>query len=141
MEQVYDGSTTALTVVRSDGAQMDFTTGGGEGWRIAYEGLKDWLDLPIQITTSPNVLTNGSSVVGKRIDECERTAVCIYGSQGSLKAARNEALTFFNPTFTFSAYVTYYGVTRWAPGELSAVSCEITREGRALELTFFALVP
>lgn len=135
-----DEGSTLLRVVRSDGQEMEFSTGGGAGWRIAYEGMQDWLDLPIEITTSPNVLSDGSSVVGKRVSECERTASCFY-SGGDLSGERLRALSFFNPKHTYAAHVTYYGTTRWAPGELSAVECAITREGRALELTFTLLCP
>lgn len=135
-----DEGSTLLRVVRSDGQEMEFSTGGGAGWRIAYEGMQDWLDLPIEITTSPNVLSDGSSVVGKRVSECERTASCFY-SGGDLSGERLRALSFFNPKNTYAAHVTYYGTTRWAPGELSAVECAITREGRALELVFTLLCP
>lgn len=135
-----DEGSTLLRVVRSDGQEMEFSTGGGAGWRIAYEGMQDWLDLPIEITTSPNVLSDGSSVVGKRVSECERTASCFY-SGGDLSGERLRALSFFNPKHTYAAHVTYYGTTRWAPGELSAVECAITREGRALELVFTLLCP
>lgn len=135
-----DKGSTLLRVVRSDGQEMEFSTGGGAGWRIAYEGMQDWLELPIETTTSPNVLSDGSSVVGKRVSECERTASC-FCSGGDLASERLKALSFFNPKHTYSAHVTYYGTTRWAPGELSAVECAITREGRALELVFTLLCP
>lgn len=135
-----DEGSTLLRVVRSDGQEMSFSTGGGAGWRIAYEGMQDWLELPIEITTSPNVLSDGSSVVGKRVSECERTASCFY-SGGDLAGERLKVLSFFNPKRTYAAHVTYYGTTRWAPGELSAVECAITREGRALELVFTLLCP
>lgn len=135
-----DKGSTLLRVVRSDGQEMEFSTGGGAGWRIAYEGMQDWLELPIEITTSPNILSDGSSVVGKRVSECERTASCFY-SGGDLSGERLRALSFFNPKHTYAVHVTYYGTTRWAPGELAAVECAITREGRALELTFTLLCP
>ena len=111
------------------------------GWTVTEEGLEDWLQLNAEVTTSPNVLTDGSSVVGKRVDECERTAVALFPSYGDVAAARLEALSFFNPKFSFEAHVHHYDTTRWAPGELVEVSCPIVRERNPLELTFTLLCP
>lgn len=112
------------------------------GWTIAEEGMVDWLDLPLEVTTSPNVLSDGSSVVGKRVDECERTVEAFFPARaGDIGNARREVLSFLNPKFSFECHLTHYGVTRWAPGELTEVECEIVAEGRTVELTFTMLSP
>lgn len=112
------------------------------GWTIAEEGMADWLDLPLEVTTSPNVLSDGSSVVGKRVDECERTVEAFFPARaGDIGNARREVSSFLNPKFSFECHLTHYGVTRWAPGELTEVQCEIVAEGRTVELTFTLLCP
>lgn len=112
------------------------------GWTIAEEGMVDWLDLPLEVTTSPNVLSDGSSVVGKRVDECERTVEAFFPARaGDIGNARREVSSFLNPKFSFECHLTHYGVTRWAPGELTDVECEIVAEGRTVELTFTMLSP
>lgn len=134
--------TTSLRVVRSDGAEMAFDGEYRGGWTIAEEGMVDWLDLPLDVTTSPNVLSDGSSVVGKRVDECERTVEAFFPARaGDIGNARREVSSFLNPKFSFECHLTHYGVTRWAPGELTAVQCEIVAEGRTVELTFTMLCP
>lgn len=133
---------SSLRIVRSDGAEMTFDGEYRGGWTIAEEGMVDWLDLPLEVTTSPNVLSDGSSVVGKRVDECERTVEAFFPARaGDIGNARREVSAFLNPKFSFECHLTHYGVTRWAPGELTEVQCEIVAEGRTVELTFTMLSP
>ena len=133
---------SSLRIVRSDGAEMTFDGEYRGGWTIAEEGMVDWLDLPLEVTTCPNVLSDGSSVVGKRVDECERTVEAFFPARaGDIGNARREVSSFLNPKFSFECHLTHYGVTRWAPGELTEVECEIVAEGRTVELTFTMLSP
>lgn len=118
---------TVLRVVRSDGAEMEFSGAYNGGWMLAADGLDDFLDLPLEVSTSPNVLTDGSSLVGKRVEECERTASVVYAG-ADVADARNEALSFFNPKFSFSVHVTHLGRTRWCEGELLEASFPLVKE-------------
>ena len=106
--------TVSILIERSDG--QTFRIGENQGWRVPKDGLKDWGELDHQITTSANVLTDGSSLVSKRIAERDRTLTAVYtGVDGD--AERMRAISFFNPKFTFKAHVTYRGATRWVEGE------------------------
>ena len=129
-----------MRIVRSDGAEL-YATGNfsTNGWTVAWQGLQDFLSLPLSISTSANVLTDGSTMVSKRVDECERTASIVYVGPRGRREVRDEALAFFNPKHSFEVHVTHMGVTRWCEGELAEVSCPIREDRRPCELTFTLL--
>ena len=129
-----------MRIVRSDGAEL-YATGNfsTNGWTVAWQGLQDFLSLPLSISTSANVLTDGSMLVSKRVDECERTASIVYVGPRGRREVRDEALAFFNPKHSFEVHVTHMGVTRWCEGELAEVSCPIREDRRPCELTFTLL--
>ncbi|RGL12352.1 hypothetical protein DXC81_01470 [Collinsella tanakaei] len=129
---------TSMKIVRSDGREL-VATDGWQGWLIADRGLEDWLELDISITTAANVLTDGSRLVGKRVEECERTAKIMYVGPRGRAEVRDEILSFLNPKYRFKAYVTHMGRTRWAEGELSARSVPLEPEGRPCRATFSIL--
>ena len=58
-----------LLLERSDGEEL-YCTGGitTNGWTVSWEGLEDFLSLPLTVTTSANVLTDGSTLVSKRVE-------------------------------------------------------------------------
>jgi len=129
-----------MRIVRSDGAEL-YATGNfsTNGWTVAWQGLQDFLSLPLSISTSANVLTDGSALVSKRVDECERTASIVYVGPRGRREVRDEALAFFNPKHSFEVHVTHMGVTRWCEGELAEVSCPIREDRRPCECTFTLL--
>lgn len=129
-----------MRIVRSDGAEL-YATGNfsTNGWTVAWQGLQDFLSLPLSISTSANVLTDGSTLVSKRVDECERTASIVYVGPRGRREVRDEALAFFNPKHSFEVHVTHMGVTRWCEGELAEVSCPIREDRRPCEVTFTLL--
>ena len=129
-----------MRIVRSDGEEL-YATGNfsTNGWTVAWQGLQDFLSLPLSISTSANVLTDGSTLVSKRVDECERTASIVYVGPRGRREVRDEALAFFNPKHSFEVHVTHMGVTRWCEGELAEVSCPIREDRRPCELTFTLL--
>lgn len=104
-----------LRVVRSDG--QEWSIGAGTGWYILEDGLEDLNDVSYSVETAANVLTDGSSLVGKRVEEKDRTIECQY-SGASKAEERGRVLAFLNPKFSFKVYVTYMGRTRWYEGEL-----------------------
>lgn len=129
-----------MRIVRSDGAELcatgNFST---NGWTVAWQGMQDFLSLPLSISTSANVLTDGSTLVSKRVDECERTASIVYVGPRGRREVRDEALAFFNPKHSFEVHVTHLGRTRWCEGELAEVSCPIREDRRPCEVTFTLL--
>lgn len=129
-----------MRIVRSDGAEL-FVTGNfsTNGWTVAWQGMQDFLSLPLSISTSANVLTDGSTLVSKRVDECERTASIVYVGTRPRAEVRDQALSFFNPKFSFEVHVTHLGRTRWCEGELAEVSCPIREDRRPCEVTFTLL--
>ena len=140
MQSIYrDG--TSVRIVRSDGAEL--TAGGGYegGWTVSWEGLRDFNSLPISLSTSANVLTDGSTLVSKRVDECERTASIFYKGPRDPASVRDECLSFFNPKHSFAVHVTHMGRTRWCEGELADVKCEILADRFPCQATFTILCP
>ena len=138
MQSIYrDG--TSIRIVRSDGAEL--TAGGGYegGWTVSWEGLRDFNSLPISLSTSANVLTDGSTLISKRVDECERTASIFYKGPRDPASVRDECLSFFNPKHSFAVHVTHMGRTRWCEGELADVKCEILADRFPCQATFTIL--
>lgn len=137
MQAPYGGS--VLRIVRSDGAELTARGDWRGGWAIEGGGLEDFQSLPIGLDTSANVLRDGSSLVSKRVEECERTATIVYAGSGEPGAVRDSALAFFNPKFSFDAHVTHLGRTRWCAGELAEVDCSIDGERYPCRVTFTLL--
>ena len=131
---------TSLRVVRSDGAEMVFSGYWSGGWAINRDGMADFLELNPDVVTSQNVLTDGSTLVSKRVGECERTATVVYAGPDN-RGARNEALSFFNPKHSFQCHVTHMGRTRWCEGELVAVDFPLTKESYPTQGSFTILCP
>lgn len=117
-----------LRMVRDDGEEMVFHGDDHDGWSIPSGGLQDFLSLPLDIQTSANVLTDGSTLVSKRVGECERDVSVVYDGDGDPRAVRDAALSFFNPKHSFEAHVEYLGVTRWCECELADVLFRINDE-------------
>ncbi|MBQ9785065.1 MAG: phage tail family protein [Clostridia bacterium] len=111
-----------MRVVRSDGRVMHFD--GTTGWAIEQDDSPEWSPMSLSVNTSANVLTDGSSLVSKRINEVDRTAKAYYFGDKPEREARSEAQSFFNPKFSFKVYVTYLGLTRWCEGELIGFATE-----------------
>lgn len=116
-------------IVRSDGAE--FVLGPSSEWRVIGESLENWANLAYSVTTSPNVLTDGSSVVGKRVEETDRSLSGVYIGN-DLETARARCIEFFNPRFSFECHLTYQGRTRWAVGEQAGFNCELSAQYAAV---------
>lgn len=140
MQSIYrDG--TSIRIVRSDGAELTADGGYVGDWTVSWEGLRDFNSLPISLSTSANVLTDGSTLVSKRVDECERTASIVYVGPRDPASVRDECLSFFNPKHSFAVHVTHMGRTRWCEGELADVKCEILADRFPCQATFTILCP
>ena len=126
-----------MKIVRSDGRVLETRPGG---WTVEESKLENWDYFEQEITTAANVLTDGSSLVGKRLGEIDRTAYLAYfGNDKTLLEQQTEAKTFFNPKFTFQVYMTYNGRTRWVEGELDAFQCALYKGMMVTEITFTLL--
>lgn len=131
-----------LLLERSDGEEL-YCTGGitTNGWTVSWEGLEDFLALPLTVTTSANVLTDGSTLVAKRVEEAERTASIVYVGPRDPRDVRDQMLAFFNPKYSFRAHVTHLGVTRWCEGELVERQVTIQPDRYPCQVTFTILCP
>ena len=128
-----------LRIVRSDGAEMVCSMMSDRGWKVAQDGMDDFIDMQLDVVTSANVLTDGSTLVSKRVGEVERTCSIFYAGDAAPSTVRNECLSFFNPKHSFEVHVTHLGVTRWCEGELVEVKCELKPGNHPCELTFTLL--
>ena len=137
MTDPYGG--TSLRIVRDDGQTIVADGQWSGGWAVEWEGLADFLDLPIDLSTSANVLTDGSTLVSKRVAEAERTATIVYAGPRDPASVRDEALAFFNPKHSFEVHVTHLGRTRWCEGELAARQCVIQPSRYPCRVTFTLL--
>lgn len=100
-------------IVRSDGQEM--TIGNGE-WRIPNDGLENWANLNYQVSSVELPSYDGALVTSKRVASIDRSIHAICNSNEPEKA-RERAIRFFNPKFTFEVHMTYMGRTRWCKGE------------------------
>ena len=128
-----------IRIVRSDGEELWVTAGPEDGWHIEAEGLSEFLDLPIELSTSANVLSDGSTLISSRVAEAERTATIVYAGPRDPAQVRDEALAFFNPKHSFEVHVTHLGRTRWCEGELAARQCVIQPSRYPCRVTFTLL--
>lgn len=125
-----------LRIMRSDGAE--FLMGFGTDWKVPSDGLENWANLSYTVDTSKNILTDGSSLVGKRIEETDRTMKASYHGTDPIRD-RGEALSFFNSRFAFRAFLSYMGRERFAEGELYGFKLSSGNIARPMELTFTLL--
>ena len=129
----------SMRIVRSDGAVLTATERLAPGWVIKYNGLEGFDGMEYSVSTSKNVLADGSSLVSKRVEEKDRTVACFYMGRNGSRAARTECTSFFNPKHSYKLYLDFDGVTRWCEGELYAFSCPPERRGAPVEFTFTLL--
>lgn len=103
-----------MHIVRSDGKTLDL--GDGTEWVLRMNDMNDWLGLDYSVETSANVLTDGSTIVAKRVEEKDRTVSATYWGRDR-SVVRNEVIPFFNPKHSYEVHLTYMGRTRWCAGE------------------------
>lgn len=127
-----------MHIVRSDGRTLDL--GDGTYWVLAMNKMDDWLDLDYSVGTSANVLTDGSTVVDKRVEEKDRTISATYWGRDRV-GVRDPVIAFFNPRYSFEAHLTYMGRTRWCEGEQIGFDMPIVDERTPPTLTWTLLSP
>ena len=114
-----------MHIVRSDGRELDL--GDGTEWVLSMNDMGDWVPLDYGVETSANVLTDGSTLVSKRVNERDRTIRCVYWGRDR-KGVRDQVISFFNPRYSFEAHLTYFGRTRWCEGEQIGFEMGVTDE-------------
>lgn len=125
-------------IERSDGEELTF--GDGTYWVLRMNDMGDWLDLDYTVTTSANVLTDGSTLVAKRVEEKDRTVSATYWGSDRM-GMRDAVIAFFNPKYSYRVYLTYAGRTRWCEGEQIGFDMPIVDERTPATLTFTILCP
>ena len=111
---------TGFHIVRSDGATFDISATASGGWMVPADAVEGVCALDLSVVTSENVLTDGSSLISKRVNERDRTVKEARYFGPNPDQARADAISFFNPKFSFAVHATYRGRTRWCEGELYA---------------------
>lgn len=110
-----------VLIERSDGRV--FRVGTGTDWSIPSDGLDGWARLSNTVNTAANVLQDGSTKIGARVEEQDRSISAEYTGKPAGRAdARAQAIAFFNPKFTYKAHMTYMGRERYAEGDQFAFS-------------------
>lgn len=127
-----------MRIVRSDGAELEL--GDGTEWVLSMNGMDDWLDLDYNVQTSANVLTDGSTMVSKRVEEKDRTVSATYWGRDRT-GVRDRVISFFNPKYYFQAHLTYFDRTRWCEGEQIGFDMPIVDERTPPALTWTVLCP
>ncbi len=103
-------------IERSDGKTLSIGT--GTDWSIPDDGLEGWAEQNYEVSTSANVLSDGSTLTSKRVGETDRSITAEYTGPADGRAkARADVIAFFNPRFSFKAHVEYMGRERYAEGE------------------------
>lgn len=125
-----------IRIVRSDGQEMSL--GDGTEWVLSMNSMDDWVEMDYSVETSANVLTDGSTLVSKRVNEKDRTLSAVYWGRDRL-AAREAVIAFFNPKHSFAAHLTYFGRTRWCEGEQIGFDCPIVTEHTPTQITWTLL--
>lgn len=117
MELAKDEQSVIIDIERSDGQR--FVMGTGTGWKLPDDAIEEWNSLDYAIASRENVLTDGSRLLGSRVNEKERyiKEAQFWGDDGV--AERQRAISFFNPKYTFRVHITYHGRTRWCAGSQS----------------------
>ena len=127
-----------VRIERSDGLEMEF--GSGTDWHIPNDGLRNIANNPYTVNTTPNVLTDGSTVVSTRTEEGDRTLVADYLGEDE-DFARQSAINFFNPKFKFIMNVTYRGRTLRCEGRQIGFMASEGNVYQPVSITWTILTP
>lgn len=128
-----------MRLERDDGQVMMLWGHAGKGWFLPAGCLEGFGDHENDIEAFDNVLTDGATIVSRRMPELDRTVSQAIWTGPNPDSARAAALSFLNPRHDFRAHVTYRGRTRWCEGVLTGVKCPMERLDAPPKLTFTLL--
>lgn len=127
-----------MRIVRSDGKEFDVDN---ERWMMESDALENWAELPHSVSTQENAQYDGGIVTNNRIEVVDRSVTAEIRNSGENAKARAEAISFFNPKFTFAAHLTYQGRTRWCEGVQYAFKCDAGNIYQPCSFTWTLLSP
>lgn len=110
-----------VKIIRSDNAV--FVLGTGSEWRILSDGLIGFDYPKISVFSEKKATGNGSLLIGRRADDRDCTVIAKTTKTSMNGALRREAISFFNPEYTYKIYVSYQEETRWTEGVLQGFTC------------------
>lgn len=110
-----------VKIIRSDNAV--FVLGTGSEWRILSDGLIGFDYPKISIFSEKKAMGDGSLLIGHRVDDRDCGIVAKTTKTEMNGVLRREAISFFNPSYTYKIYVTYQEETRWTEGVLQGFTC------------------
>lgn len=125
-----------VRAVRSDG--KEYILGDGT-WRIPNGGLENWTNLPYDVHSDEIPSYDGAIITSKRVSSVDRTVKAELPYSSDQERIRAEAISFFNPKYSYEAYLTYKGRTRHCEGE--QIGFQITTDNiyKKAELTWTLL--
>lgn len=110
-----------MRIVRSDGKEL--VLNDGKKWRLPKDALEGWAITNSSVSSAEIPSYDGAIVTDKRVPSCDRSIKAIAADNSKNAELRAEAISFFNPKFTFEAHLTYMGRTRWCSGEQIGFKC------------------
>jgi len=121
-----------VKVIRSDDQEFTFNGDGGY-WRITE--LDNFGSLENDITTIDNGVGDGAYISSSRIAHKDRTIVAKSKDPSLNDVLRKNALSFFNPRYTYKMYISYMGTTRWCDAVLHKIQFPNGNTYRTMTLT------
>lgn len=110
-----------VRIVRSDGQEM--TLNDGKKWRLPKDALENFANLSYDVSSAEIPSYDGALVTSKRVSSVDRSIKAIAQFSERNAVLRAEAISFFNPKYTFDCHITYMGRTRWCSGEQIGFKC------------------
>lgn len=110
-----------VRIVRSDGREL--VLNDGEKWRLPKDALENFANLSYSVSSAEIPSYDGAIVTSKRVASVDRSIKAIAADHTKNEELRAEAISFFNPKFTFECHLTYMGRTRWCSGEQIGFKC------------------
>lgn len=113
-------SEVLVRIVRSDGKELLLNDGR---WRLPKDGLSGFATLDYSVSSAEIPSHDGSIITSKRVNSKDRSIKAVAAHWQDNEELRSEAISFFNPKYTFECHLTYMGRTRWCSGEQIGFSC------------------
>ena len=114
---MFNNSNVLLKFYKPNGES--FSIGSNLDWRFTKKkGLSGFGSINGTVSFTDNVNADGGDVNRIRFSKIDRTVKCTYLYWRNNPQARRQFLSFFTPRVVYRVYLTYMGVTRWAPAQL-----------------------
>ena len=111
--------TVIARIVRDDGKEflIDETSWGA----LKIDGIAAF---EYEIFSEKKAVGDGNIITGRRVParDLQITANVMNTAQNDI--LRSDAVSFFNPKYSYKVYVSYMGTSHWISGELAGFKCE-----------------